>query len=349
MSNMDTVDCIVDLADFDVEKASFSTPEKKDDRITSSPQYETGGVDKNGNPIKKNFYLSISGNTLFNITSFSSKKDDEKKEDKKEALKYFINIKLKDEGSNVNNQDAISKIEEFDEKNVKFGLENHKFIKSDFNFTKKDKKTGKTVDKSEEEKLGIIEVCYTTTLKTFTDKDGNEITYVRGKVPIYPDGNINRRRLKIYTEDSDDPVEVKSIEDVQKLIRSDTPVDAIFELSPYFLPIGKFGYSFTLRTVLVKKRAVKSGSVMQGNPFKNKTQSENTDNSAGDSVEEEQENTDVASVEDSDVVEAKEETVEDSDAEEENSAEEEEDEEEEDEPAPPPKKTVSRKKVTSRK
>ena len=342
MSNMETVDCIVDLAEFDVEKASFSTPEKKDEKVISIPQYETGGVDKKGNPIKKQFYLSVSGNTLFNITSFSNKKDGEKK-DEKEALKYFMNIKLKDEKNEINNEDAINKLEEFDEKNLKFGLENHKFIKNDFNFTKKDKKTGKTVDKSEEEQLSIIEACYTKTLKTYTDKEGNEITYIRGKVPVYQDGNVHKR-IKVYTEDSDEPVEVKHIEDMQKLIKSDTPVDAIFELSPYFLAIGKFGYSFTLRSVLVKKRAVKSGSVMYGNPFKNKTKSEDTVSSH----EEEQENTDVASVEDSDVVEAKEETVEDSDAEQEKTEESEEEQSEEEEPEPV-KKPVARKKVTSRK
>lgn len=340
---MDTVDCIVDLAEFDVEKASFSAPEKdKDGRVVSSPVYETGGKDKHGNPIKKNFYLSVSGNTLFNITSFS-KKDDEKKDDeKKEALKYFINIKLKDESNDINNEDGINKIEEFDEKNIKFGLDNHKFIKSDFNFTKKDKKTGKNVEKSEEEKIGIIEVCYTKTLKTFTDKEGNEITYLRGKVPVWPDGNVHKR-LKIYTEDSDEPVSVKTIEDVQKLIKSDTPVDAIFELTPYFLPIGKFGYSFTLRSILVKKRAARSSSVMYGNPFKNKTKTEDTASSHEENEEEqEQENTDNTEIaEDSDVIEAKEETVEDSD-------EEEEEEEEEEEPAPV-KKPVARKKVTSRK
>lgn len=341
MSNMETVDCIVDLAEFDAEKASFSTPEKnKDEKIISIPQYETG-VDKKGNPTKKKFYLSVSGNTLFNITSFS-KKDGEKKEGEKEILKYFINIKLKDEKNDINNEDAINRLDEFDEKNLKFGLENHTFIKNDFNFTKKDKKTGKTVDKSEEEQLSIIEACYTKTMKTFTDKEGNEITYVRGKVPVYRDGNVDKR-TKVYTEDSDKPVQVKHIEDMQKLIKSDTPVDAIFELSPYFLAIGKFGYSFTLRSVLVKKREVRSGSVMYGNPFKNKTRTEDTVSS-----HEEQENTDAASVEDSDVVEAKEEVIEDSEEEEEKTEESEDEQSEEEEPEPV-KKPVARKKVTSRK
>jgi len=288
---------IVSAEDFDISKLTATEPKKKNDRLQNILLYDNAP-----------FFIETEwGRSPFGVRSF----------DGGEKTNYSLNISLTPDGQFVENLRAM------DEFMIDFGIEHSKIIfKQKYNAGQRE----------------VVRAMYTSVVKQ--SEEGDYPPRIAPKIQKKSVDNPAPNVLFYHSETEE--VEIEDFQQLEKLVPKGAKVKALVSLRPWYIS-GRFGISMTVQQLLVPKLSTGRPTTYA---FNDKTGVESVKISAKESVEnvgeneddedvEEQEGTDVESVEDSDVVAAEEE--------------EEEQEEEEEEEEPVPKKVVKKAAAPARK
>jgi len=288
---------IVSAEDFDISKLMATEPKKKNDRLQNILLYDNSP-----------FFIETEwGRSPFGVRSF----------DGGEKTNYSLNISLTPDGQFVENLRAM------DEFMIDFGIEHSKIIfKQKYNAGQRE----------------VVRAMYTSVVKQ--SEEGDYPPRIAPKIQKKSVDNPAPNVLFYHSETEE--VEIEDFQQLEKLVPKGAKVKALVSLRPWYIS-GRFGISMTVQQLLVPKLSTGRPTTYA---FNDKTGVESVKISAKESVEnvgeneddedvEEQEGTDVESVEDSDVVAAEEE--------------EEEQEEEEEEEEPVPKKVVKKAAAPARK
>ena len=271
---------IITTEEFDVSNITITEPKKKNERLVSYIQYKSDM-----------FYVETNiGRTPFGVKAFKA----EEKSDK--LPEFVVNISLEE------NDKLIQSFYELDEKMIEFAIDNSLAI-----FKKKYTSAQREV----------VRAMYTSLVKK---SDGGDYP-PRIAAKIQKKSSTDPTPELLFYHSEEEEVEIESFSQLEKLVPKGARVKAIVSIRPWFVS-GRFGLNLTIQQILVPKMS-------SGKPttyaFSNKTGVASTKITASQSIkaieqakeeepEEEQEHeeeqkadTDVESVEDSDVVEAQEE------------------------------------------
>jgi DNA polymerase III gamma/tau subunit len=271
---------IITTDEFDVSNITITEPKKKNERLVSYIQYKSDM-----------FYVETNiGRTPFGVKAFKA----EEKSDK--LPEFVVNISLEE------NDKLIQSFYELDEKMIEFAIDNSLAI-----FKKKYTSAQREV----------VRAMYTSLVKK---SDGGDYP-PRIAAKIQKKSSTDPTPELLFYHSEEEEVEIESFSQLEKLVPKGARVKAIVSIRPWFVS-GRFGLNLTIQQILVPKMS-------SGKPttyaFSNKTGVASTKITASQSIkaieqakeeepEEEQEHeeeqkadTDVESVEDSDVVEAQEE------------------------------------------
>ena len=275
---------IVSPDTLDISKITATEPKKKNDRLQSYLMYDGA-----------QFYIETEwGRAPFGVRSFVGG----------EKTDYTLNISLTPDG------DFVKKLVALDEFMIDFGIEHSMTI-----FKKKYTPSQKEV----------VRAMYTSSVKVADEGD-----YPPRIAPKIQKKSVSdpTPRLLFYHSETEE-VEIENFDQLVKLVPPSSRVKAIIQLKPWFVS-GRFGITYTVEQLLVSKRAGgrpltyafndRTGAIATKIPAAKATEGieDDEEGHAAENDADEQENTDVVSVENSDNVAE---------------VEEEEDEEE----APPPK------------
>jgi hypothetical protein len=275
MSAKSTADSrIISTEDFDVSNVTATEPKKKNDRLQSYLLYNTS-----------TFYVETNfGRAPFGVKAFEGG----------DKTDYSLNISLDE------NDKLIQSLSELDEYMIDFAVEHSMLI-----FKKKYTPAQREV----------VRAMYTSSVKK--SEGGDYPPRIAPKIQKKSSTDLTPALLFYHSEEEE--VEIESFSQLEKLVPKGARVKAIISLRPWFVS-GRFGVNLTIQQILVSKMS-------SGKPttyaFGNKTGIVSNKISATESIksietakEEEPEDdenneqkadTDVESVEDSDVVEAQEE------------------------------------------
>jgi len=269
---------IISTEDFDVSNVTATEPKKKNDRLQSYLLYNAS-----------TFYVETNfGRAPFGVKAFEGG----------DKTDYSLNISLDE------NDKLIQSLSQLDEYMIDFAVEHSLLI-----FKKKYTPAQREV----------VRAMYTSSVKK--SEGGDYPPRIAPKIQKKSSTDLTPALLFYHSEEEE--VEIESFSQLEKLVPKGARVKAIISLRPWFVS-GRFGVNLTIQQILVSKMS-------SGKPttyaFGNKTGIVSNKISATESIksietakEEEPEDdenneqkadTDVESVEDSDVVEAQEEDEED--------------------------------------
>ena len=268
---------IIPTEEFDVSCITATEPKKKNERLQSYLLYNSGM-----------FHVETNiGRAPFGVKAFEAG-------DKSDKTDYSLNISLEHDDNLI---DGLTKLDEY---MIDFAVEHSMII-----FKKKYTPAQREV----------VRAMYTSSVKK--SEGGDYPPRIAPKIQKKSSTDLTPALLFYHSEEEE--VEIESFSQLEKLVPKGARVKAIVSLRPWFVS-GRFGVNLTIQQILVPK-------ISTGKPtsyaFSNKTGVASTKISATESIkaiekakeeepEEEQDNvqlpdTDVESVEDSDVVEAQEE------------------------------------------
>jgi hypothetical protein len=268
---------IITTEEFDVSYITATEPKKKNERLQSYLLYNSGM-----------FHVETNiGRAPFGVKAFEAG-------EKSDKTDYSLNISLEHDDK------LIQSLSQLDEYMIDFAVENSMII-----FKKK-----YTLAQRE-----VVRAMYTSSVKK--SEGGDYPPRIAPKIQKKSSTDLTPSLLFYHSEEEE--VEIESFSQLEKLVPKGARVKAIVSLRPWFVS-GRFGVNLTIQQILVPK-------ISNGKPtcysFSNKTGVTSTKISANESIkaiekakeegpEDEQEDeqkadTDVESVEDSDVVEAQEE------------------------------------------
>jgi hypothetical protein len=279
MSAKSTADSrIISTEDFNVSNVTATEPKKKNERLQSYLLYNSS-----------TFYVETNfGRAPFGVKAFEGG----------DKTDYSLNISLEHDDK------LIQSFNELDEYMIDFAVEHSLII-----FKKKYTSAQREV----------VRAMYTSLVKK---SDGGDYPpRIAPKIQKKSSTDLTPELLFYHSEEEE--VEIESFSHLEKLVPKGARVKAIVSIRPWFVS-GRFGLNLTIQQILVPKMS-------SGKPttyaFSNKTGVASTKITASESIkaieqakeeepedepeEEQKADTDVESVEDSDVVEAQEEDEED--------------------------------------
>jgi hypothetical protein len=266
---------IIPTEEFDVSNITATEPKKKNERLQSYLLYNSGMFH-----VETNY-----GRAPFGVKAFEAG-------DKSDKTDYSLNISLEHDDK------LIQSLTQLDEYMIDFAVEHSMII-----FKKK-----YTPQQRE-----VVRAMYTSLVKK---SDGGDYP-PRIAPKIQKKSPTDNTPELLFYHSEEEEVEIESFSQLEKLCPKGARVKAIVSLRPWFVS-GRFGVNMTIQQILVPKM---SGGKPTTYAFSNKTGILSTKITASESIksiekskeeepeeeEEQKADTDVESVEDSDVVEAQEE------------------------------------------
>ena len=273
MSANSTADSrIISTEEFDISNVTATEPKKKNDRLQSYLLYNSS-----------TFYVETNfGRAPFGVKAFEGG----------DKTDYSLNISLQEDDK------LIQSLTKLDEYMIDFAVEHSVII-----FKKK-----YTPQQRE-----VVRAMYTSSVKK---SDGGDYP-PRIAPKIQKKSSTDNTPGLLFYHSEEEEVDIESFSQLEKLVPKGAKVKAIVALRPWFVS-GRFGVNMTIQQILVPK-------ISSGKPttyaFSNKTGIVSTKITANDSIKDiekevndqdddqeqaQKDDTDVESVEDSDVVEAQE-------------------------------------------